>query len=112
MSVFQRGTQEPVGNAGIWALTRDEVEVLKEEMVAFREDSSLAAEEKDYEALISVHGTFLGRTNEGGQLTHVFIEAGGYLLVTVKKGYVPGFTPIGIRIVPEPDPVLEQLAAE
>jgi hypothetical protein len=96
MTVLQRGTEEPVEGAGIWALTREEVEVMKEEMTALREDTSIAAEEKDYEALVSVHGIFIGRTNENGRLQHVFEDAGGYLLVTVKRGYIPGWTPINI----------------
>lgn len=101
MTVFQRGTQEPVEDAGVWALSRDKVESLREEFTALREDSSLSAEEKDYEALVSRHGNFLGRTDEAGQLVYAFSEAGGYLLIAVKRGYVPGFAPIGIRPLPE-----------
>ncbi len=101
ITVFQRRTEEAVEGAGIWALSREEAEVLKEEMKALREDTSVAAEEKDYESLVDIHGDFLGRTDEDGQLTHAFAEAGGYLLVAVKRGYVPGFSPIGVGIEPK-----------
>jgi len=101
LTVFQRLTEEPVEEAGVWALTRDEAEALREEMIALREDSSIAPEEKDYEAVVSLYGTFLGRTDEDGQLTHAFTEAGGYLLVAVKQGYLPGFSPIGVRDMPK-----------
>jgi hypothetical protein len=101
MTVFQRRTEEPVQGAGIWALSRENAEVLREEMKALHEDISIAAEEKDYESLVDIHGDFLGRTDEDGQLVHAFTEAGGYLLVAVKKGYLPGFSPIGIGIKPK-----------
>ena len=100
VTVSQRGTEDPVKDAGIWALTRDEADTLKEEMVAIRAEGNTTAEELDYESKISVHGTFLGTTNGSGQLKHTFNEAGGYLLVAVKKGYFPGFAPIGIIAIP------------
>jgi len=112
MTVFLRATQEPFEGAGIWALTRDKAEVLKEEMSALREDGSLAAAEKDYEALVDIHGIPLGRTDEDGKLYHTFTEAGGYLLVAAKKGYFPGFTPIGIIDTPEAKPMPEQSSTE
>jgi hypothetical protein len=108
LTVFLRGALEPVEDAGIWALTQDEAEVLKEEMAALRQDTSISAEEKDYEALISVHGSLLGRTNDNGQLRHAFSEPGRYFLVAVKSGHHPGFTSIGIRDIPEPGVLPEQ----
>jgi hypothetical protein len=101
MTVVDRINQEAVEGAGIWALTRDRMEVLREEMTSLRADTSVAAEEKDYESLVSVHGTFLGRTSEDGELNHNFDQAGAYLLVTAKRGYIPGFAPIFVRGDPE-----------
>jgi hypothetical protein len=46
-------------------------------------------------------GQFLGRTNGRGLLRHSFDDAGRYVLVAVKSGFVPGFT----RITIEPRPV-------
>ena len=97
MAVYQRGTQEPIGNAGVWALTRDQATILKDEMAQIRAEGEAATQDIDYESLVSVRGTLLGRTDENGQLTHTFDEAGGYLLVAVKRGYFPGFATIGIR---------------
>ena len=103
MNVSQKGTSEPVEAAGIWAITRDKAEALKEEMAALRESASISSEEMDYEALVSMYGTFLGWTDERGQLIHVFNEEGVYLLVTVKRGYFPGFSPIHIMTIPKSD---------
>lgn len=108
LTVFERGTQEPVEEAGVWAITRDKVETLQTEAKALREDTSIPAEEKDYEALVKVYGIFLGKTGNNGKLDYAFEEAGGYLLVAVKKGYVPGFQAFGVRDIPQPKPKPER----
>ena len=101
MTALQRGTQELVEGAGIWALTREEAEVLREEWTAMRESGEVAPQEGDYESLVSIHGEFLGRTNGSGQLRHAFDEAGGYLLVVIKQGYRPGFNFIRVKPIPQ-----------
>lgn len=100
MRVFLRANQEPVEAAGVWLLTREKAEALRAEMVALREDASLAAEEQDHEALMNIYGTFLGRTGEDGRLYRTFEEAGGYLLVALKPGYLPGRTGIRVGTLP------------
>jgi len=97
ITALDRINHEPVESAGVWALSRDSMEALQSEVKALREDASINAAEKDYEALVSTHGSLLGRTDENGELRHTFNEAGAYLLVAVKKGYIPGFSPIFIR---------------
>jgi len=101
ITVHQRSTTDPVAGAGVWALSRDNVAALQEQMAVLREDTSTSAEEKDYEAVVSLHGTLLGHTGPNGQLTHTFTEAGGYLLVAVKRGYVPGWAGIHIGDMPQ-----------
>ena len=100
MTVFDRINHNPMEDAGVWALTRDNVETLKAEMQVLREDTSITAEEKDYEAVVGIYGDFIGRTDENGELTHAFDEAGAYLMVAVKKGYIPGFAPVFVRGTP------------
>jgi hypothetical protein len=103
MTVYGRGTTIPVEGAGIWALTRDKMESVQADMKALREDAAVSAKDTDYESLMSIYGEFLGRTNESGQLTHVFDEKGGYLLVTIKPGYFPGWAIISIIAPPSVD---------
>ena len=103
MTVTDRRTTEPVQGAGVWALTRDKMDSLQADLKALKEDTALAAEEKDYESLMDIYGEFLGRTNGSGQVNHVFEEKGYYLLVTVKPGYFPGWTAIHIINSPEKD---------
>ena len=64
MRVFLRENQEPFAGAGVWALTRDKAEVARAEISALTNDASIAAEEKDYESIADIHGTFIGRTGE------------------------------------------------
>ncbi|MFC1860601.1 hypothetical protein ACFLYC_03420, partial [Chloroflexota bacterium] len=97
ITALDRINHDPVESAGIWALSRDNMETLKAEIKVLRDDTSIAAAEKDYEALVSVYGSSLGRTDENGELRHTFDEVGTYLLVAVKRGYIPGFSPISIR---------------
>jgi hypothetical protein len=96
MQVFERINQKAVEGAGVWAVTRDNVEALKQEAETLRQDTSLSDEDKDYEALTEAYGFFLGRTDENGKLDYTFEDAGVYLLVAVKKGYFPGFTLINV----------------
>jgi hypothetical protein len=103
MTVYGRGTTIPVEGAGVWALTRDKMESFQTDMKALRKDAAVSAEDTDYESLMSIYGEFLGRTNESGQFTHVFDENGGYLLVTVKPGYFPGWAIIRIIDPPSVD---------
>lgn len=97
LGVFQRENQKPVPGAGVWALTRDSAEALKKEADALRNKN---AEDTDYEALLAGRGSFLGRTGGDGRLFYTFKEAGHYVLVAVKKGYVPDFSPIVVRGTP------------
>ncbi|UCD10170.1 MAG: hypothetical protein JSU79_05900 [Dehalococcoidales bacterium] len=107
MTVTQRGTGTPIENAGIWAFTREKAEELQAEMNAIKESSDIAAEDIDYESLADIYGEFLGRTNGRGQLDHAFSEEGGYLLISIKRGYIPGRA--GIRIG---EPTFKALAIE
>jgi len=102
IKVFQRGVQEPVAGAGVWAVTKDKLEALKSAVQTLKNDTAVAAENKDYEAVVSAHAILLGRTDENGKLQHTFTEPGRYLLVTVKKGYIPGIATIGVREPPSP----------
>jgi hypothetical protein len=101
MMVFDRVIHEPVQGAGVWAVTRDNIDMLQQEAEALKQDASLADEEKDYESLANTYGFFLGRTDENGKLEYAFEETGTYLLVAVKRGYYPGFSLISIVDLPQ-----------
>ena len=101
MRVFLRWNQEPFEGAGVWAFTRDQAEIMKEEVRKLAEDQSTPVEKKDYEALASVHGTFIGTTGSDGRVYYSFENKGNYLLAAVKRGYYPGFTTIRIGSMPK-----------
>ena len=96
ITVFQRGTEEPVKDAGVWALTREDAESLKANMVGVREGGDNTAIDAAIEEALNVHGIFLGTTNGAGKVHYAFEDAAGYLLVAFKRGYFPGWRPIVI----------------
>ena len=79
--VFDRNAQEPVPSAGVYAFPSH----ITEADLSFDDDPSA-------EILAKWDGIFLGRTDEGGKVTHEFERAGAYLVVAVKKEYTPGLT--------------------
>jgi hypothetical protein len=88
MTVFQCSDQTPVAGAGVWAVTPDRVESLKEEMSNLK-NISPADQDKKSEELLGIHGIFIGRTDATGKVWHTFNTAGSYMLVTFKPGYWP-----------------------
>lgn len=104
LDVFDRQSHNPVEGAGVWAISRDQAQALRERIAAMQQDNSLSVADKDYEAIISVHGVFLGRTGPDGKLGASFDVAGTYLLVSAKRGYIPGFTTLVVREAPQVRP--------
>jgi hypothetical protein len=96
ITVHQRGTGNPVEQAGVWAVTRDNIQAIKERLQAVREANKGHLWDADWEALLDEHATPLGHTDANGQITHTFNSAGGYLLITAKKGCIPGYAVIAI----------------
>ena len=89
LTVLQKGTGSPIAGAGVWALTREQAEAFKQDVEAMKADAALASEDFDWESIVSIRGTFLGRTGDNGELVTAFNEPGGYLLAAVKQGYIP-----------------------
>ncbi|HEX9896875.1 MAG TPA: hypothetical protein VGA85_04340 [Dehalococcoidales bacterium] len=100
ITVTQKDTQEPVKDAGVWALSRDKAESLKAAISSQKagDQDALATQ---IESALNVSGIFLGTTNGAGKLGYAFENAGGYLLVTFKRGCLPGFKPILIGSTPK-----------
>ncbi|MBI2850353.1 MAG: hypothetical protein HYX80_04845, partial [Chloroflexi bacterium] len=94
--VFLRENQEPFPGAGVWAIDIDTAERLKDELGELKEDSNRPDAERDYESILEKHAIFLGRTGDDGRVAHAFKQAGGYILVAAKNGYLPGITRIRV----------------
>jgi len=89
ISVLLQASSEPVKDAAIWALTREQAEALKAKIADAREANQLQS--IDWEAeLKSLSAIFLGTTNGSGNLKYTFNEAGANLLVALKPGFLPG----------------------
>lgn len=92
ITVTEKGIQDPVKDAGVWAFTREQTESLKAAIAAAKEaqtdEETLAIQ---IEARLNLNGIFIGTTNGAGKVQYAFDNEGGYLLVTFKRGYMPGF---------------------
>lgn len=89
LMVLQKGTGTPILNAGVWALSREQADAFKQDVEVMKEQTGLASEDLDWESVVSIHGVFLGRTGENGELVTAFANSGGYLLLAVKRGFIP-----------------------
>ena len=56
---------------------------------------------QDTLSYITTNGTFLGWTNNLGQVFHAFDKSGRYFLVATKQGYKPAFSKITIKDLKE-----------
>ncbi|MEE8354066.1 MAG: hypothetical protein V3S10_06365, partial [Dehalococcoidales bacterium] len=101
ITVSDRASGDAVKGAVVWALTREQAEALKTEVDAARANEDPSAVEAAIDSAVTIHGIRLGTTNGAGKLNASIAEAGGYLLVTLKPDYRPGFKPIGIGMRPK-----------
>ncbi|MCP4614412.1 MAG: hypothetical protein GY845_37490, partial [Planctomycetes bacterium] len=51
MTVYERGTQNPVAGAGVWAVTWDEAKTLRGEVADIKSNDAVAAQAYDYESM-------------------------------------------------------------
>jgi len=93
-TVFDRQSMEPVEEAGVWLLSREQAAELRAEIAASRSDTGIDAADVNYESLISLYVESLGLTDENGQVFWTPEEAGNYMLVAIKDGYTPASAPI------------------
>ena len=103
ITVLQRGTSDPVKDAGVWAFTRENAESMKALISGVRESADSEAIDAAVEEACNVYGIFLGTTNGAGKVKYAFEKASSYLLVTFKRGYFPGWKPIVIISPPTTD---------
>jgi hypothetical protein len=97
LTVLLRYNQAPVENAAVWTIAKENAQSLKEDLKALGEKGLVNVTGEDYQVVLEVSGTLLGRTDEKGRLTHSFDESGNYLLVALKPGYFPDFSALTVR---------------
>ena len=100
LGVFVRADQEPMPGAHVWAVSKESIEAVKNELAPLR-DNATRLEEKDYEAILTSRGFKLGVTGSDGRLTHTFEAPGEFVLVAFKTHYFPGFSGITVRGLPK-----------
>lgn len=101
MTVFERQTSQVLPGARIYALRIGDVfaaipaekpttTILTLQPTSVALDASVDAD------TVKTKGTFLGETDNNGQLVHSFDRAGHYVLLAIKDEYSPGFARISI----------------
>jgi hypothetical protein len=96
----------------VWAAARADIPELKDKIRDMRQNYKDNPDEADYESILHDLTIPLGETDSNGELTCTFENNGGYLLITAKKGSLPGFTGILIaepQLEPTRDIVPEEL---
>ncbi len=93
--VIGRISRDPVEGAGVWALTRDEAKAVQEKIAGLKQSNAdNATIQAAVETGLNAHGGRIGTTDANGKVSHAFPNAGGYLLVAWKPGFLPGYQTI------------------
>lgn len=99
LTVFERLNQTPISGAGVWTITKDKVDTVKQAVKALNAKGRANVTEKDYEDILNANGASLGQTDSNGKLTHTFVDTADYWLVALKDGYLPGYSRLAVREV-------------
>ena len=92
--VIGRISRDPVEGVGVWAVTKDEAKAVQEKIAGLKQSN---ADNATIQAAVETESTPTGShrpTDANGKVTHAFQNAGGYLLVAWKPGFLPGYQPI------------------
>lgn len=90
ISVFSRRSNETIAGAPVYA-------VKTSDRVGPADPGNYTTLTDEFEALIECDGTFIGTTGSDGTISAVLSEAGRYLLVATKDGFIPGFARLQVK---------------
>ncbi len=99
MAVFLRYNQQPMEDAAVWAVTKDDVEALRGDFKSLKANGLAKVTEEDYTNLLNTYAVLIGHTDENGKLSYTYNEVGNHALVAVKAGYIPDISGIAVRQV-------------
>lgn len=96
LTVFSRLHQEPVEGAGVWVLPKENINSVKQAVKDMTVQNLANVTEANCENILNASGTFLYHTDAHGKIFYKVTEAGKYVLVALKPGYLPGYSPISV----------------
>jgi hypothetical protein len=85
------GTTTPVSDAAVWLVTADNAAALQARIAEIKAANQGNLQNVDWESVLNIQANKLNRTNASGQTTGSFSNGGIYLVITLKKGYIPGY---------------------
>jgi hypothetical protein len=97
LTVFERLNQGPAEEAGVWIVSKDKIDAVKQAIKGLAAQGLANINEANYENILNAKGTFLDHTDSHGKIFHTFTEAGNYALVALKPGYLPGYSVLAVR---------------
>jgi hypothetical protein len=97
LTVLERLNQTPVSAAGVWAVDKDNVNVVKHAIKDLNHPVTGNTTASEYENILNANGTKLGQTDINGKLTCTFTAPANVWLVVCKEGYLPGFSHLIVR---------------
>ncbi|TSA55416.1 MAG: hypothetical protein D4R38_00570, partial [Dehalococcoidia bacterium] len=101
------GTYDAGGNAlgkvGIYSLR---MEFIAQAAAILQSATAVdAAAREKYGPILRERSSFIGYTDDNGQLAVKFSNSGAFMLLATRDGYLPDFAKINIRLAPTPTPV-------
>jgi len=90
ITVFSRHSHETIAGAPVYAIKTSG-------RVGAADPANYTTLTDEFEALVESNGILIGTTGSDGTLSGVLAEAGRYLLVATKDGFIPGFARLQVR---------------
>jgi len=94
IGVFSRRSNETIAGAPVYAIKTSD-------RVGPADPGNYTTLADEFESLIESDGTLIGTTGSDGTVSAVLSEAGRYLLVATKDGFIPGFARLQVKQVKE-----------
>jgi hypothetical protein len=95
IKVLNRYDGNPEEGAAVYALEYNSV-VRELSPVVSSNETDISSRAEIYADMAISTGTYIGDTDENGEVTYAFGSTGQYLVVAIKEGFVPGFNKISI----------------
>jgi hypothetical protein len=91
-TVDLKGTTTPVSDAAVWAITADNAAALEAKVAEVKAANQGSLQNVDWESVLNnVAATKFNRTDASGKTSGSFGNSGIYLVIALKKGYVPAY---------------------
>jgi hypothetical protein len=96
-SVFLRADQSVVPDVQIWKIDGANINAYKKVVKSLNHKKQMAVTLKNLPTWLKDNATSIGSTDQNGKLKISFNDAGNYILVAFKDGYLPSVQSVSVR---------------